>query len=125
MFHWLSKVLAIKKCTLIINIRYLNGNIFPLYSGIDPYLRLFLFPSQSKPMIILTGFQNQVKLESGLMIIWCSKDNRLNGMREFKFYQELQKEILAAHPILKIKIAGGGKVMLKFKITACRFLYRI
>lgn len=76
-------------------------------------------------MIILTGFLNQVKLESGLMIIWCSKDNRLNVMHEFKFYQELQKEILATHPIFKIKIAGGGKVMVKFKITACRFLYRI
>lgn len=28
-------------------------------------------------------------------------------MCEFKFYQELQKDILTAHPILKIRIAGG------------------
>lgn len=28
-------------------------------------------------------------------------------MCEFKFYQELQKEILATHPILKIRISGG------------------
>lgn len=57
-------------------------------------------------MIILTGFQNQAKLESDLIIIQCSKDNSLHiSAYEFKFYQEVQKETLGAQLSFKTQIA--------------------
>lgn len=43
------------------------------------------------------------------MLIWYSKDNGLHVMCEFKFYQGLQKEIVTAHPIFKMRMAWGKK----------------